>query len=114
MEPGDLAREAMEVIYDKKGWDIVILDLRPLSSFTDYFVIGSAANARQIKALSDELLEKLEKKKEKPLNMEGGPESGWVLLDYGGVIVHLFTPPVREYYQLERLWHEAPLVVRMQ
>lgn len=114
MEADDLAREAMEVIYQKKGWDILILDLRPLATFADYFVIGSAANERQIKALSDELLDRLGEKKEKPLNIEGAPESGWVLLDYGGVIVHLFTPPVREYYQLERLWQEAPLVVRMQ
>lgn len=113
MEPGELAREVVDVIAEKKGSDIVLLDLRRLAGFTDYFVIGSGASERQIKALLGEIVSHMEEQDLAPLSVEGTPESGWVLLDFGSVIVHIFAPPVREYYQLEQLWKEAPLVVRM-
>ncbi|MBI3286900.1 MAG: ribosome silencing factor [Chloroflexi bacterium] len=111
-DSGDLARDLMEVILDKKGYDIVLLDLRPIVA--DYFLIASGDNPRQMQAIRESLLERGAELEQEPLHVEGAPESGWVLLDFGGVIVHLFTPPVREYYQLETLWSDAPLVVRMQ
>lgn len=104
----------MEAISNKKGWDIVMLDIRPVSLLADYFVIATGANERQVKAILEEVLFKTGEVEEKPLRVEGAPGSGWVLLDYGGVIVHLFTPSQREYYDLEGLWSDALLVVRIQ
>lgn len=104
----------MEAIADKKGADIVLMDIRPVSLLADYFVIASGETERQIKALLDAVLERLGEAKVKPLRVEGLPASGWVILDYGSVIVHLFAPDVRDYYQLERLWSRATLVVRIQ
>lgn len=104
----------MEAISDKKGWDIVLLDIRPVSLLADYFVIATGGNERQVKAILEEVLTKTKEVEEKPLHVEGTAESGWLILDYGGVIVHLFTPSQREYYDLEGLWSDAPLVVRIQ
>lgn len=104
----------MEAIANKKGWDIVLLDIRPVSLLADYFVIAAGANERQVKAILEEVLIKTGEAEEKPLHVEGTPESGWVILDYGSVIVHLFIPSQREYYDLEGLWSDAPLVVRIQ
>lgn len=104
----------MEAIANKKGWDIVLLDIRPVSLLADYFVIATGANERQVKAILDEVLIKTVEAEEKPLHVEGTPESGWVILDYGSVIVHLFIPSQREYYDLEGLWSDASLVVRIQ
>jgi ribosome-associated protein len=114
LESTELARVAVESIADKKGADIVLLDIRPVSLLADYFVIASGETERQIKALLDAVLERLGEAKVKPLRVEGLPASGWVILDYGSVIVHLFAPDVRDYYQLERLWSRAALVVRIQ
>ena len=104
----------MEAIANKKGWDIVLLDIRPVSLLADYFVIATGAKERQVKAILDGVLIKTVEAEEKPLHVEGTPESGWVILDYGSVIVHLFIPSQREYYDLEGLWSDAPLVVRIQ
>jgi ribosome-associated protein len=91
-----------------------MLDIRPLSVLTDYFVIASADSERQLKAILEEVLSKMGQAKSDPLSMEGTADSGWIILDYGGVIVHLFTPGQRGYYDLEGLWSDAPLVVRIQ
>ncbi len=104
----------MEAISNRKGWDIVMLDIRPLSFLADYFIIASGATERQVKAILEEIMAKTAEREEQPLHTEGEPESGWVILDYGDVIVHLFTPSQREYYDLEGLWRDAPLVVRIQ
>lgn len=90
-----------------------MLDLRGVSIIADYFVITSGGSERQIKAIIDAVEEELEQRKIDPLHVEGAPESGWVLLDYGDVVVHVFAPPEREYYKLEQLWRQAPLVVRI-
>jgi ribosome-associated protein len=91
------------------------LDIRRVSLLADYFVICSGASERQLRAIVDEVLEKMKKEAGIiPLNVEGVPSSGWVLVDYGGVIVHIFAPSLREYYSLEKLWSEATMVVRMQ
>ena len=104
----------MEAIADKKGADIVLLDIRPVSLLADYFVIASGGTERQIQAIIDAVLDRLDEAKVAPLRVEGIPASGWVILDYGSVVVHLFAPDVRDYYQLERLWSRATLVVRIQ
>ena len=93
--------------------DIVMLDLRQVAPFADYFVIMSADSSRQIEALAEDIAQALEDAKVKPYHREGTPSSGWVLLDFSDVIIHIFGPEQREFYQLERLWSRAPQVVRV-
>ncbi len=96
-----IAARATEV---KKALDVRILDLRDISSFTDYFVICSGANARQIQAITDEVQLQLKQHGETPLGVEGYEKADWVLADYGNFIVHIFSPAARAFYDLERLW----------
>ena len=91
-----------------------MLDIRNVASFADYFVIASAQTGRQMDAILDAVEEKLSGERLKPMGREGEPASGWVLLDYGDVILHLFAPEERAYYDLEGLWHTAIPVVRLQ
>ncbi len=91
-----------------------MLDIRNVASFADYFVIASGQTARQIQAVLAAVDEGLAGDGVKPMGREGEPGSGWVLLDYGDVIVHLFAPEERAYYDLEALWHTATPVVRIQ
>ncbi len=91
-----------------------MLDTRAVSFIADYFVIATADNERQLKAIADEIQKQLKAQSTLPLGVEGTPNSGWLLLDYGSVIAHLFSPDMRDYYHLERLWAQAPVVVRMQ
>jgi len=114
LEPGELARELVDAIADRKGSDIIMLDVRPVSLLADYFIICTGDTERQVKAIVDEILERAGKSGLKPLQAEGTPASGWVILDYGSIIAHIFMPAQRDYYQLERLWSDAPLVVRIQ
>ena len=90
------------------------MDLRSISLLADYFVICNGESERQIKAIVAEVTEKTKEEKIRPLHIEGGSPSGWVLMDYGSVIVHIFAPAARRYYQLEKLWSDASVVVRMQ
>ena len=91
-----------------------MLDMRNVSLLADYFVISTGEVDRQIKAMAGDLSETLKKEDVRPLSVEGEPESGWMLIDYGPVIVHLFSPRMREFYRLEELWKEARIVVRIQ
>lgn len=100
---------------DRQAADIMMLDIRPVSLITDYFVIGTGETRRQISAITDSILETVrEKSGTKPLATEGTGESGWVILDYGGVVIHIFAPQEREYYGLEQFWKDATLIVRIQ
>lgn len=92
----------------------MLLDIRDVASFADYFVIASAETERQTQAILEAVDDAMQADGVKPLGREGEPGSGWVLLDYGDVIVHLFAPAEREYYDLEGLWHAATPVVRIQ
>jgi ribosome-associated protein len=112
--PLDLARRIVELAEDKKAADIVLLDLGELTTLADAFVICSGGSERQISAIADGILEALRDEGTKPIGREGTPESHWVLLDFGSVIVHVFTPPERDYYQLERHWSGARTVLRVQ
>lgn len=114
LESGELARELVNAIADKKGSDIILLDVRSVSLLADYFIICSGGTERQVKAIFDNILESAQNSGLKPLQIEGAPPSGWMLLDYGRIIVHVFLPAQRDYYQLEELWSDASLVVRIQ
>ena len=92
----------------------MLLDARRVCSFADYFVICSAETERQIKTISDEIGQTLKKEGVLPLHREGTLDSGWLLVDFGDVIVHIFAPLEREYYRLDELWNNATPVVRIQ
>ncbi len=114
LESQALARRIVDIASDKQAADIVLLDLRDVSLIADYFVICTGTSERQIKALTDDIVETLAREeKVKPLQVEGLPDSGWVLLDYGGVVVHIFAPESRSYYRLEKIWSQAIPVLRI-
>ena len=94
----------------KKATDIVVLDLRPQNLLLDFFLIVSGQNQRQLVAIADAVQEALRAEKLRPLHVEGFPKQEWILLDYGHFVVHIFTPKMRDYYDLERLWGGAPRV----
>jgi ribosome-associated protein len=110
-----MARRIVDLASDKLASDIVLLDIRGVSLIADYFVICTAGSDRQTSAILKDLSEKLlEEFGRKPLHTEGKGDSGWVLLDYGDVIVHIFSPQQRTFYNLEQLWASATPVVRLQ
>lgn len=99
---------AINCISEKKGIDIVGLDLRDIASFTEFFVIASGTNQRQVQAMADEINEQLKRQFDiRPVRIEGYNTADWVLLDYGDFIVHLFNTEAREFYDLARLWLDA-------
>jgi len=104
----------VEAASDKKAVDIVLLDTRGICSFADYFVICSGDSSKQIEAIRDEVGHVLKRKGILPHHYEGTVDSGWLLLDFSDVIVHIFAPDEREQYQLDKLWSQAIPVVRIQ
>jgi len=98
---------ALQAASDKKALDMVVLDLREVASFTDYFIITSGTNTRQVQAISDEVVEQLKKQGTRALRVEGYNTAEWVLVDYGDFIVHVFEDKARRFYDLERLWRDA-------
>ena len=98
---------AAKAAESKKASDIRVLDLREITSFTDYFVICTAGNPRQGHALSDEIHKQLKETGELPVSIEGYEQADWILMDYGDFIVHIFSEAARSYYDLERLWRHA-------
>jgi ribosome-associated protein len=112
--PLELARRVVELAEDKKAADIVLLDLAALTTLADHFVICSGGSERQLDAIADGIVEGLRADGVRPLGREGVAASHWVLLDFGSVIVHVFTPPERDFYQLERHWAQAKTILRVQ
>jgi nicotinate-nucleotide adenylyltransferase len=112
--PLDLARRIVELAEDKKAADIVLLDLTGLTTLADAFVICSGGSERQLDAIADGIIEGMRPEKVRPIGREGTAASHWVLIDFGAVVVHVFTPPEREYYSLEKHWSEARTVLRVQ
>jgi len=104
----------VEAAGDKQAEDIVLLDARGVCSFADYFVICNGDSQRQMQAIYDEVGHVLKKEGIQPHHHEGTVDSGWLLLDFGSVIVHIFAPFEREYYQLDRLWSKATPIIRIQ
>jgi ribosome-associated protein len=104
----------VDTIVDKKGSDIILLDLRDYATFADYFLIGNGENERQLNALADEIALKAKKQAAtSTFGIEGTASSGWVLIDFGDLVVHLFSPQTRHYYGLEDIWDEAKVVMRV-
>jgi ribosome-associated protein len=101
---------AVRAAEDKQAMDIVVLDLRKAAGFTDFFVIASGGNSRQVRAIADHVQETLAGLGAKPAYVEGADRSEWVLLDYFDFIVHVFAPETRTFYALERLWGNAERV----
>jgi ribosome-associated protein len=114
LAPLDRARKVVELAEDKKAADIVLLDLQGLTTMTDAFVIASGGSERQLGAIADGVIEGMRTIGVRPLGREGTPDSHWILIDFGDVIVHVFTPPERDFYQLEKHWAEAKTVLRVQ
>jgi ribosome-associated protein len=101
---------ALHAAAEKKAIEPVLLDLREIASFTDYFVIVSGANERQVQAISDEVYESLKKAGHAAARVEGYKTAEWILLDYGDFVVHVFEQKARKFYDLERLWRESKRV----
>jgi ribosome-associated protein len=98
------------IAIDRKALDVVVLDMRDISSITDYFLICSGGSERQVRAIADAIDEALGASGVSSLGMEGYREGHWILMDFGDVIVHVFAQETREYYDLERLWVTAPRI----
>lgn len=111
-----LGRNLVDLLEDKQVADVVLLDIRAQTAIADYFLIGTVLNDRHARAIEDEILTDFKRQKNvRPQGVEGRPAdgSGWHLLDYGDVVMHLFTPEGRTHYDLEELWQEAKVVVKL-
>jgi ribosome-associated protein len=104
------ANKVAELIFNKKGYDVRILDLKEVASFADYFVICSADSDTQVKAIADEVDKTLRDQGLKSWHKEGYKSLNWVLIDYVDVVVHVFKKDMREFYNLEKLWGDAPVI----
>jgi ribosome-associated protein len=104
--PAALERAAKAAL-GKKASEVVVLDLRKASAFTDYFLLASGTNQKQILAIADAVTESLRADQLRPDHVEGYPRQEWILLDYGDFVIHIFTPRTRTFYDLERLWGDA-------
>jgi ribosome-associated protein len=104
----------VEALSDKQASNIVLLNTSAISDFADYFVICSADTSRQINAIRDEVEHLLKREGILPHHREGTVDSGWLLLDYGDVVVHIFASPEREFYQLDKLWNQANTLIQIQ
>ncbi|MGH3027654.1 MAG: ribosome silencing factor [Gaiellaceae bacterium] len=111
LTPIEHARRIAELAQEKLAADVVILDMRPVCSYTDYFVICTGQNPRQTKAIYDAVREEMKKAERlTPRTVAGEREASWIIADYLDVVLHVFTPEAREYYRLEELWGDVPSV----
>jgi ribosome-associated protein len=106
----DRILSALNAASEKKALDLVLLDLRDIATFTDYFLISSGANQRQVQAIADEVVDKLKKSGTPAARIEGYRTAEWILVDYGDFVVHVFEDKARKFYDLERLWRESKRV----
>lgn len=110
MKAIEKARLCLDIIEERKAIDPILMEVSRLTSFTDYFLVASGASTRQVQAMSQHMARRLRDQGFKPFGIEGEQEGHWVLMDYGDVVIHIFYQPVREFYDLEGLWTEAPRV----
>jgi ribosome-associated protein len=110
MKTLDKARLCLKMIEERKAVNPILFEVDRLTSITDYFLIASGSSTRQVQAISRHLQKKMREAGLKPFGVEGEPEGNWILLDYGDVVIHLFYQPIREFYDLEGLWIEAPRI----
>lgn len=108
-----MARLIVDTAAEKKASNILLLEVRDLTSLADYFVICEGTSRRQLGAIQSGILESLKEQQYSLRHQEGTPDSGWILLDYEDILVHIFSPERRAYYQLEELWQDAPTVLKM-
>jgi ribosome-associated protein len=109
-----LARQMVSILEDKLGEDILLLDLHGIADFTDYFVLVTGTSDRMLQSLADTVSEKIKEATGLIAIEEGKPDSGWVVLDYGYIVVHVLSSEKRDYYQLEELWNKGKTVLRLQ
>ncbi len=114
LEGIEIARRAVDAASDKQASNVTLLDVRGICGFADYFIICAGENQRQMRAIYDEIEKRLKEEGVRPHHREGAFDSGWLLLDYGDVIVHIFSTEEREFYKLDELWNEAQTVLRIQ
>jgi ribosome-associated protein len=105
--PKDVAR-VVDLLFDRKALDVVVMDLRGISSATDWFIVAGGTSDTHVSAIAGHVVDELKKDGVRPLNVEGEREARWVLVDYFDFVVHVFHPAARAFYQLERLWGDAP------
>ncbi len=110
MKPLDKTKLCLKIIKERKAIDPVLFEVGKLTSISDYFLIASGNSSRQVQAITRHLQKRLREEGFRPYGIEGEHEGHWVLMDYGDVVIHLFYQPVREFYDLEGLWVEAPRV----
>ena len=110
----EIARAIVNTLEDKKGENIILLDIREVAIFADYFVICSGTSERMLRALADAVVEAMHSEYQLPARIEGKPQDGWLLVDLGDVIVHLMSPDRRSYYRLEELWSQGKILLRLQ
>ncbi|MCI8441843.1 MAG: ribosome silencing factor [Provencibacterium sp.] len=106
----EISREVVKLLDSKKAADIKVLEIKDISSLGDYFVVASGSSTTQVKAMADELEFQLKEKGVTPKRVEGYQSAAWIVLDYYDVIIHLFYEQTRQFYSLERLWSDAPLL----
>ena len=108
-----MAKTVVDLVVAKLAEDVLLLDIRPISTVSDYFAICSGSTERQVEAIREHILTELKAVGTRPLHLEGTGASGWILMDYGSVVVHVFLPMTRDYYKLEQLWRNAKTVLRI-
>ena len=114
MQAVEIARRAAEIAGDKLARNIVVMDARQVCNFADYFVLCTTESDRQTKAVYDEIENSLKQEGARPHHHEGTVASGWLLLDYGDAIVHVFSAAERDYYALDNVWADADIILQMQ
>ena len=110
----DFALRIADILAETPASDTVVLDIRGLSTFSDFFVICSGENERQLRAIAERLQEELRDDGIRPRRVEGTPRSGWMVIDFNDAIVHIFDNELRDFYKMERLWAEAPRLLAIQ
>lgn len=110
----EITRTIIDALEDRKGENIVLLDIHEIASFTDYFIICNGTSDRMLDSLAEGVMRKVREVHQIHGRVEGAPSGGWVIVDVGDVVVHLFSPDQREYYQLEQLWSKGKVLVHLQ
>lgn len=109
-----MARDIVDALEDKKGEDIVLMDIMEIASFTDYFVVCTGTSDRMLDALANSAIDEVRKKYKRKAKKQGNSRDGWVVVDFGDVVLHLFSPDQRDYYQIEELWEDGKVLLRLQ
>lgn len=109
-----MARDIIDALEDKKGEDIVLMDIKEIASFTDYFVICTGTSDRMLDALANSAIDEVRKKYKRKAKKQGLSRDGWVVVDFGDIVLHLLSPDQRDYYQLEELWEDGKVLLRLQ